>query len=175
MRNIERRAQWWRWLCGAVCTLLLAAPAYAFTPVDSPLLCTKAGSGGSGVASATRYFQTSYDPRDWRGTIKAYGFTASGAVDTASVLWSTDTAIVPGAAAPTYQSWNNQTHSAVTLAFANLSATQQSALSQGLPSGITGSDLLEWSKGSNKAGLKMRTVLLGDISQLAAGAGGPFG
>jgi type IV pilus assembly protein PilY1 len=150
-------------LSGAVCALFLAAPAYAFTPADSPLLCTKAGSGGSGVASATRYFQTRYDPRDWRGTIKAYGFTASGAVNTASVLWSTDTAIVPGAAAPTYQSWNSQTHSAVTLVFANLSAAQQSVLSQGLPGGITGSDLLEWSKGSNKAGLKERSVLLGDI------------
>jgi type IV pilus assembly protein PilY1 len=163
MRNIERRTQCWRLLSRAVCTLFLAAPAYAFTPADSPLLCTKAGSGGSGVASATRYFQTSYDPRDWRGTIKAYGFTASGAVDTASVLWSTDTAIVPGATAPAYQTWNSQTHSAVTLAFANVSADQQSVLSLGLPSGLTGSDLLEWSKGSNKAGLKVRPVLLGDI------------
>ncbi|MDD2100575.1 PilC/PilY family type IV pilus protein [Pseudomonas putida] len=163
MRNIESRSQRWRWLSGAMCALLLAAPAYAFTPADSPLLCSKAGSGGSGVASGTRYFQTSYDPRDWRGTIKAYGFTASGTVDTSSVLWSTDTAIVPGATGPAYQSWNSQTHSAVTLAFANLSAAQQGVLSQGLPGGITGSDLLEWSKGANKAGLKVRSVLLGDI------------
>jgi type IV pilus assembly protein PilY1 len=162
MRNIESLMQPRKLLSGVFCALFLAAPADAFTPSDSPLLCV-AGSGGSGVASGTRYFQTRYDPKDWRGTIKAYGFTASGAVNTASVLWSTDTAIVPGATAPSYQSWNSQTNGAVTLAFANLSAAQQAVLGQGLPSGITGNDLVEWSKGTNKAGLKVRSVLLGDI------------
>ncbi|MBV6824235.1 pilus assembly protein [Pseudomonas sp. PD9R] len=132
-------------------------------------ITSKAGSGGSGVASGTTlvsgtsYFQTSYDPKDWRGTIRAYGFTSSGAVNTSSVLWTTDTAIVPGATAPTYQSWNSQTSTAVTLAYTNFSTTQQTALNQGLPTGITGSDLVEWSKGTNKTGLKVRSVLLGDI------------
>lgn len=132
-------------------------------------ITSKAGSGGSGVtsgtilASGTSYFQTSYDPKDWRGTIKAFGFTASGAVNTASVLWTTDTAIVPSATAPTYQSWNNQTNTPVTLAYANLSTAQQTVLNQGLPTGITGADLVEWSKGTNKSGLKVRSVLLGDI------------
>ncbi|WP_160108379.1 pilus assembly protein [Pseudomonas izuensis] len=132
-------------------------------------ITSKAGSGGSGVtsgtilSSGTRYFQTSYDPKDWRGTIKAFGFTSSGAVNTSAVLWTTDTAIVPGATAPTYQSWNNQTNSPVTLAFANFSTAQQTVLSQGLPTGITGSDLVEWSKGTNKTGLKVRSALLGDI------------
>ncbi|KII32772.1 pilus assembly protein [Pseudomonas fluorescens] len=132
-------------------------------------ITSKAGSGGSGVTSGTilgsgtSYFQTSYDPKDWRGTIKAYGFTASGAVNTGSVLWTSDTAIVPGATAPTYQSWNNQTNTAVTLAYTNFSPAQQTILNQGLPTGITGSDLVEWSKGINKTGLKVRSVLLGDI------------
>ncbi|MEJ5061310.1 MULTISPECIES: pilus assembly protein [unclassified Pseudomonas] len=132
-------------------------------------ITSKAGSGGSGVTSGTivgsgtSYFQTSYDPKDWRGTIKAYGFTASGTVNAGSVLWSTDTAIVSGATAPTYQSWNNQTNTAVTLSYANFSPTQQTTLNQGLPTGITGGDLVEWSKGTNKAGLKVRSVLLGDI------------
>jgi type IV pilus assembly protein PilY1 len=132
-------------------------------------ITSKAGSGGSGVTSGTilgsgtSYFQTSYDPKDWRGTIKAYGFTASGAVNTGSVLWTSDTAIVPGATAPTYQSWNNQTNTAVTLAYTNFSPAQQTTLNQGLPTGITGSDLVEWSKGINKTGLKVRSVLLGDI------------
>ncbi|WP_347902091.1 PilC/PilY family type IV pilus protein [Pseudomonas purpurea] len=132
-------------------------------------ITVKAGSGGSGVASSntvasgSSYFQTSYDPRDWRGTIKSFGFTASGAVDTASVLWTTDTAIVSGAAAPTYQSWNTTTNAAVTLGYGNFSSAQQTTLSQNLPTGITGSDLVEWSKGSNKTGLKVRSVLLGDI------------
>ncbi|WP_419708506.1 pilus assembly protein [Pseudomonas sp. NFX224] len=132
-------------------------------------ITSKAGSGGSGttsgttLASGTRYFQTSYDPKDWRGTIKSYGFTASGAVNTSAVLWTTDTAIVPATTAPNYQSWNSQTNTAVTLAYANFSTAQQTTLNQGLPTGITGSDLVEWSKGVNKTGLKVRSVLLGDI------------
>jgi type IV pilus assembly protein PilY1 len=132
-------------------------------------ITSKAGSGGSGVASGTTvasgssYFQTSYDPKDWRGTIKSYGFTSAGAVNTASVLWTTDSAIVPGATAPTYQSWNTLTNAAVTLAYASFSPAQQTSLSQSLPTGITGSDLVEWSKGTNKTGLKVRSVLLGDI------------
>lgn len=132
-------------------------------------ITSKAGSGGSGVASGTTltsdssYFQTSYDPKDWRGTIKSFGFTSAGAVNTAAVLWTTDTTIVPGATAPTYQSWNTQTNAAVTLAYSNFSAAQQTALNQGLPTGINGNDLVEWSKGINKTGLKVRSVLLGDI------------
>ncbi|MBH3408316.1 pilus assembly protein [Pseudomonas glycinae] len=132
-------------------------------------ITSKAGSGGSGVASGTTlasgtsYFQTSYDPRDWRGTIKSFGFTSAGAVNTSAVLWTTDTAIVPGATAPTYQSWNTLNNAAVTLAYGNFSPAQQTVLSQGLPTGISGIDLVEWSKGTNKAGLKVRSVLLGDI------------
>ncbi|ANI62515.1 pilus assembly protein [Pseudomonas sp. GR 6-02] len=132
-------------------------------------ITSKAGSGGSGVASGTTltsnssYFQTSYDPKDWRGTIKSFGFTSAGAVNTAAVLWTTDTTIVPGATAPIYQSWNTQTNAAVTLAYSNFSAAQQTALNQGLPAGINGNDLVEWSKGINKTGLKVRSVLLGDI------------
>ncbi|PMX02188.1 pilus assembly protein [Pseudomonas sp. FW215-R2] len=132
-------------------------------------ITSKAGSGGSGVTSGTTlasgssYFQTSYDPRDWRGTIKSFGFTSAGTVNTSTVLWTTDTAIVPGAAAPTYQSWNTANNAAVTLAYGSFSATQQTSLSQSLPSGISGSDLVEWSKGTNKTGLKVRSVLLGDI------------
>jgi len=132
-------------------------------------ITSKAGSGGSGVANGTTlssnssYFQTRYDPKDWRGTIKSFGFTSDGAVNTAAVLWTTDTTIVPGAAAPTYQSWNNVTNAAVTLAYGNFSPAQQTFLSQNLPTGITGSDLVEWSKGTNKTGLRTRSVLLGDI------------
>ncbi len=140
----------------------------ALSSALSSIIAT-AGSGGSGTTSGTtlaagsRYYQTSYDPKDWRGTIKSFGFTSSGAVNTASVLWSTDTAIVPSATAPTFQSWNTASKAAVTLAYSNFSSAQQTALSQSLPTGITGNDLVEWSKGINKTGLKVRTVLLGDI------------
>ncbi|AXJ06996.1 pilus assembly protein [Pseudomonas fluorescens] len=132
-------------------------------------ITSKAGSGGSGVASGTTlasgtsYFQTSYDPKDWRGTIKSFGFTSAGAVNTSAVLWTTDTAIVPGATAPTYQSWNSLNNAVVTLAYGNFAPAQQTVLSQGLPTGISGNDLVEWSKGTNKTGLKVRSVLLGDI------------
>ncbi|MCF5071122.1 pilus assembly protein [Pseudomonas syringae] len=132
-------------------------------------ITSKAGSGGSGVTSGTtltstsNFFQTSYDPKDWRGTIKAFGFTSAGAVNSSAAVWNTDTTIVPGATAPTYQSWNTLNNAAVTLAFASLSPAQQTTLSQNLPTGITGNDLVEWSKGTNKTGLKVRSVLLGDI------------
>jgi type IV pilus assembly protein PilY1 len=55
-------------------------------------ITSKAGSGGAGVtsgttlASGTSYFQTSYDPKDWRGTIKSFGFTSAGAVNTSAAL-----------------------------------------------------------------------------------------
>ncbi|WP_445180877.1 pilus assembly protein [Pseudomonas sp. McL0111] len=132
-------------------------------------ITSKAGSGGSGVTNGTtltsssNFFQTSYDPKDWRGTIKSFGFTSAGAVNTATALWTTDTTIVPGATAPTYQSWNTTSNAPITLAYGNFSAAQQTTLSQSLPTGISGSDLVEWSKGTNKTGLKVRSVLLGDI------------
>lgn len=132
-------------------------------------ITSKAGSGGAGVTSGTTltssssFYQTTYDPKDWRGTIKSFGFTSAGAVNTSAVLWTTDTAIVPGATAPTYQSWNTLNNAAVTLAYGNFAPAQQTVLSQGLPTGISGIDLVEWSKGTNKTGLKVRSVLLGDI------------
>ncbi|MBK5550429.1 pilus assembly protein [Pseudomonas sp. TH03] len=132
-------------------------------------ITSKAGSGGSGVtssstlASGSSYYQTTYDPKDWRGTIKSYGFTTSGSVNTAAVLWTTDTVIVPGATAPIYQSWNSLTNAVITLAYSNFSPAQQTSLGLSLPTGIVGNDLVEWSKGTNKTGLKVRTVLLGDI------------
>ncbi|SFY14223.1 MULTISPECIES: pilus assembly protein [unclassified Pseudomonas] len=132
-------------------------------------ITSKAGSGGGGAAnsatlsSTSSFYQTTYDPKDWRGTIRAFGFTSAGTVNTAAVQWTTDTAIVPGATAPVYQSWNSATNTPVTLAYGNFSPAQQTSLSQNLPTGITGNDLVEWSKGVNKTGLKVRSALLGDI------------
>ncbi|EJL01917.1 type IV pilus-associated protein, putative [Pseudomonas fluorescens Q2-87] len=132
-------------------------------------ITSKAGSGGGGatngasLSSTSSFYQTTYDPKDWRGTIRAFGFTSAGTVDMAAVQWTTDTAIVPAAAAPIYQSWNTATNVPITLAYANFSPAQQTSLNQNLPTGITGNDLVEWSKGVNKTGLKVRSVLLGDI------------
>lgn len=132
-------------------------------------ITSKAGSGGAGVTSGTTltssssFYQTTYDPKDWRGTIKSFGFTSTGTVNTSAAQWTTDTTIVPSANAATFQSWNTLSNAAVTLAYGNFSPAQQTTLSQGLPTGISGIDLVEWSKGTNKAGLKVRSVLLGDI------------
>ncbi|CAN1604622.1 pilus assembly protein [Pseudomonas mediterranea] len=132
-------------------------------------ITSKAGSGGGGttngatLSSTSSFYQTIYDPKDWRGIIRAFGFTSAGTVNRAAVQWTTDTAIVPGATAPLYQSWNTATNAPVTLAYGNFSTAQQTTLSQNLPTGITGSDLVEWSKGTNKTGLKVRSALLGDI------------
>ncbi|WP_339492088.1 pilus assembly protein [Pseudomonas sp. EA_15y_Pfl2_R67] len=132
-------------------------------------ITSKAGSGGAGttnaatLSSTSSYYQTTYNPKDWRGTLRAFGFTATGTVNRAAVQWTTDTAIVPGATAPIYQSWNTATNVPVTLAYSNFSTAQQTSLSQSLPTGVTGNDLVEWSKGVNKTGLKVRSVLLGDI------------
>ncbi|KHK62072.1 pilus assembly protein [Pseudomonas frederiksbergensis] len=132
-------------------------------------ITSKAGSGGGGTSngatltSTSSFYQTTYDPKDWRGTIRAFGFNSTGTVNTAAAQWTTDTAIVPGATAPIYQSWNTATNVPVTLAYGNFSPAQQASLSQGLPTGVTGNDLVEWSKGVNRTGLKVRSVLLGDI------------
>lgn len=132
-------------------------------------ITSKAGSGGAGAASSSTlttgssFYQTTYDPKDWRGTIRSFGFTSTGTVNTSAAQWSTDTTIVPSATAPTFQSWNTVSNAPITLAFGNFSPAQQTTLNQGLPTGISGNDLVEWSKGTNKAGLKVRSVLLGDI------------
>ncbi|WP_434766768.1 pilus assembly protein [Pseudomonas triticicola] len=132
-------------------------------------ITSKAGSGGAGAASSSTlttgssFYQTTYDPKDWRGTIRSFGFTSTGTVNTSATQWSTDTTIVPSATAPTFQSWNTVSNAPITLAFGNFSPAQQTTLNQGLPTGINGNDLVEWSKGTNKAGLKVRSVLLGDI------------
>ncbi|WP_248747493.1 PilC/PilY family type IV pilus protein [Pseudomonas sp. MWU12-2037] len=132
-------------------------------------ITSKAGSGGGGATSSSSfntgslYYTSQYDPTDWRGTIKAFGFGTDGSLNT-NANWSTDTTIIPGSTnTATFQSWNTGTNLAITLAYANFATTQQTALSASLPTGISGSDLVQWSMGVNKTGLKTRTVLLGDI------------
>ncbi|NWB84489.1 pilus assembly protein [Pseudomonas gingeri] len=143
---------------------LSTALSSAFSDITS-----KAGSGGGGASNsasagtATSYFQSAYDPKDWRGTIKSYGLNTNGTVNLSAVNWTTDSTILPGATPPLYQSWNTTSNAAISLAFTGFSTTQQATLNLNLPTGILGTDLVEWSKGTNKTGLKVRTVLLGDI------------
>ncbi|WP_268798095.1 pilus assembly protein [Pseudomonas huanghezhanensis] len=134
-------------------------------------ITSRAGTGGgaasdsSSLSSSSVFYQTQYDPTDWRGTIKSLAIGADGTVNTASPNWTTDRQIVPGtvAASATYESWNAATSSVIPLSYNSFSLAQKTVLNSNLPSGITGSDLVEWSKGTNKTGLKTRTVLLGDV------------
>jgi type IV pilus assembly protein PilY1 len=134
---------------------------------------SKAGSGGGGAASSTtlqagtRFYQTLYDPTDWHGTIRAYSLDATtGALGT-QLLWNTDTTITTSATAPVYESYNtNGNGSVIPLSFTNFSAAQQLVLTNSVPTtpaGITGADLVQWTKGINKTGLRTRTLILGDI------------
>lgn len=131
-------------------------------------ITSRAGTGGgaasnsASLSSTSVFFQTQYDPTDWRGTIKALTIGTDGTVNTAVPNWSTDKQIVPGITA-TYESWNSLTSSVIALSYSSFAPLQQVALSANLPSGVSGADLVEWSKGTNKTGLKTRTVLLGDV------------
>ncbi|WP_282349653.1 PilC/PilY family type IV pilus protein [Pseudomonas sp. PS01301] len=130
-------------------------------------IASKAGSGGGAtvnsvnLTASSQYYQTFYDPTDWRGSVRAYGLDAKGS-PTSTLLWSTDSKVT-SAGSTTFQSFNTTTAQPITLALGNFSPAQQATLATGLPSGVSNNDLVEWTKGTNKTGLKVRSVLLGDI------------
>lgn len=127
----------------------------------------KAGSGGGGAASTstlqtgTRFYETRYDPADWHGTIRAYQVNATTGTPGA-ILWTTDSTITSGAST-VFESWNTATPARIALDFNNFSPDQQSAINATLPSGVSGTTLINWSKGTANAALRTRTQLLGDI------------
>lgn len=133
-------------------------------------ITSRAGTGGgaasnsSSLSSSSVFYQTQYDPTDWRGTIKALTVGTDGVVNTVKPIWSTDDQIKPGITpTATYESWNSLNNAVIPLSFLSFSLPQQLVLSSNLPLGILGADLVEWSKGTPKTGLKPRTVLLGDV------------
>lgn len=134
-------------------------------------ITSKAGSGGGGAASSstltstTKYYQTSYDPLDWRGIVKAYAISSTGAIATTE-SWSTNTTMAVGATGTTFESYNTSTAQPITMAYLNYSTAQRAVLDANLPtspSGIKGPQLVSWSQGTNITGLKTRSVLLGDV------------
>ena len=134
-------------------------------------ISSQAGSGGAGstssstLTSSTFYYQTLYDPTDWRGIIRAYALGTDGSVST-NLSWSTDTTMSATATttpAPTFESWNTTTNRPITLALGNFSSAQQTTLATNLPTGATAAGLVSWVLGNNSTGLKARTVLLGDV------------
>lgn len=153
-------------------------------------ISSQSGSGGGGTTTSSTtynsnyYYQSLYDPTDWRGVIRAFAFGSDGSLDTTGTpVWTTDTTMAAGTTGGTFESWNTTTNAAITLGYSQFSAAQQSALTSSLASlstrsttgaSVTGSDLIEWLKGTNKTGLKTRTVLMGDIIDspvlLASGA-----
>lgn len=142
-------------------------------------ITSKAGSGSGGAASSatlttdTTYYQSLYNPADWRGTLNAYPVKSDGSLSS-TLTWSTDTTIMPGATAPTFQSYNTLSSSVISLSFANFSPAQQLTLSSNLPFPVTGTNLVDWAKGTNRTGLRQRTVLLGDIINSPVVYAGPY-
>lgn len=131
-------------------------------------ITSKAGSGSGGAASSaslttdTTYYQSLYNPADWRGTLNAYPVNSDGSLSS-QLTWSTDNTVVPGSAGPTFQSYNTTSTKVISLSFDNFSADQKKTLNANLPTSVTGAQLVEWTKGTNRTGLRQRTVLLGDI------------
>lgn len=131
-------------------------------------ISAQAGSGGAGASSSsslttsTRYYKTLYDPADWRGTIEAYSLSeTTGRL--VSRAWTTDSTITPSNNGASYETYNTATNAVVSLSYSNVSTDQQAILDADLPSGITGTQLVDWAKGSTVTGLRTRTVLLGDV------------
>ncbi|MBC3950416.1 pilus assembly protein [Pseudomonas folii] len=128
----------------------------------------KAGSGGGGatnsstLSNGTRFYQTLYDPKDWHGTIKAFNLNATtGALST--TVWSTDSLITSSSPGPFFESWNTVSGSRIALDYNNLTGAQKTAFDTTLPTGVTGAQLVNWSKGTANARLRARTILLGDV------------
>lgn len=132
-------------------------------------ITSKAGSGGAGtvngttLSSSSYYYQTLYDPADWRGVINAYPITSTGAVSS-TATWTTNTTMATGTTTPVFESYNTASPGApISMVYTNFSTAQQATLSANLPSNVTGTNLVNWSKGTNITGLRTRSVLLGDI------------
>lgn len=131
-------------------------------------ITAQAGSGGAGASSSatltadTVYYKTLYEPSSWSGTIEAYRLNSvTGRTDT--LLWTTDNTFTPSLNSAIYQGYNTDTNTPVTLNFNNLSPAQQTQLNGSVSSPLTGANLLAWSKGTPVAGLRTRSVLLGDV------------
>lgn len=128
----------------------------------------KAGSGGGGATNSstltngTRFYQTLYDPRDWHGTLRAFNLNATTGTLSAAV-WSTDSIITSSSPGPLFESWNTVLGSRIALDYNNLTGAQKTAFDTTLPTGVTGAQLVNWSKGTANARLRARTILLGDI------------
>ncbi|MFA1025665.1 putative Type IV pilus-associated protein [Pseudomonas syringae pv. helianthi] len=130
---------------------------------------SRVGSGAAGAGNASalqvgaQFYQAFYDPTDWHGTITAFNLDPTTRILSAPV-WSTDTAIVSGSAAPVFESWSTaSTPVKIALDYANFSAAQQSALNATLPTNVTGAEIIAWAKGGSNTKLRTRTRLLGDI------------
>ncbi len=130
----------------------------------------KAGSGGSGAASsatltsATKLYQTLYDPADWHGTIRAFNVDPITGAPQTLPFWTTDSQITSSAPGPTFESWSRAAKPLrVSLDYASFTPAEKKILDSNLPAGVNGTQLIAWSKGTANALLRPRTRLLGDV------------
>lgn len=144
-------------------TTLAAALTAALSDISS-----KAGSGGGGASSSstlssgTYYYQTLYDPTDWRGVIQAFPFNSDGSV-ASNYTWTSNDTLLPSSTGTTFESYNTGNSAVIPLAYQSFSTAQQAVLNANLPTNINGGHLVEWTKGTNRTGLRTRTVALGDV------------
>jgi type IV pilus assembly protein PilY1 len=131
-------------------------------------ITAQAGSGGAGASSSatltadTVYYKTLYDPASWTGTIEAYRLDpVTGRPST--LLWSTDDTVTVTSDSASYQSYDTESEQPVALNYASLSQTQKDLIDSSVHSPLSGIDLLAWAKGVSVAGLRKRSLLLGDI------------
>lgn len=129
----------------------------------------KVGSGGGASANSallqagTRFFQTFYDPVDWHGTVRAYNLNAATGAR-GSQIWTTDTTMSGIPSGTTFESWSTAaTPTRISLDYANFSPAQQAVLNANLPTGVTGAQLINWTKGTANASLRSRRLQMGDI------------
>lgn len=131
-------------------------------------ISAQAGSGGAAASSSssltgsTRYYKTLYDPADWSGTVEAYSLNETTG-RFVSKLWSTDSTITSSNNDATYQTFNTQTSTVVPLSYDDVANTLKTVLDGSPPNAVTGTQLINWAKGSNVKGLRERTALLGDV------------
>ena len=131
-----------------------------------------AGSGGGAVASApvlatgSLYYRTQYNPLDWSGAIEALSLDAQGRAGTP--VWSSDNTVTVDSAA-LYQTWRlpQNNRPGVVLALDKSTYTQLTEGQRRLLDEAAGAQaaqaLLDWSRGADVSGYRLRARLMGDV------------
>lgn len=130
------------------------------------------GAGGAGVASgphltsASLFYRTQYDPRDWSGVVEALGLNGSGQLE--GQVWSSDASITSASTA-LYQTWRlpqgavpGRVMPLDATTYAWLGTEQRYVLDR-VAGEQGGQALLDWSRGEEVTGYRPRARLMGDM------------